>query len=410
MWLRMIFLYPVIVDAASLTRLLSAELGAGPLALARSGRAHTDRLLLTGTDLAVSEVAFSSGFGSIRHFNDTIREVFGMTPIELRARRRGTAPVAGLIDLALPAREPFDLRGVFRWMTDRAIPDMEAADGTSFARTLGLPGGPAWFEVREDTGNASRVRLRARVTELADLGILVARVRRLFDLDADPLAIDDALARNPELTPLVARTPGIRVPGTAEPHEMLIRAMIGQQVSVASARTAITALVNALGQRIDANTGEPQLLFPAMAAIAERSHEVLRGPAARTSAIIRTAAALADGSLTLSTADDEAEQRAALLSRPGIGPWTADYVRMRVLSDPDVFLPGDSTVRAGAGKAGLPVEPKSLTAWAANLAPWRSYLTAHLWRTAYTPKSANESAKQPVGRGIAMKLSTGHRP
>lgn len=393
-----------------LTRLLSAELGAGPLALARSGRAHTARLLLTGTDLTVSEVAFSSGFGSIRQCNDTMREVFGMTPTELRARRRGTAPAAGLIDLALPAREPFDLRGVFRWMSDRAIPGMEVADGTSFARTLGLPGGTAWFEVREDTGSTGRVRLRARVTELADLGMLVARVRRLFDLDADPLAIDAALARHPELAPLVARTPGIRVPGTDDPHEILIRAMIGQQVSVASARTAITALVNALGQRIDANVGEPRMLFPTMTTIAERGHEVLRGPAARTRAIIRTAAALADGSPTLSTADDGAEQRAALLARPGIGPWTADYVRMRVLSDPDVFLPGDSAVRAGAGKAGLPAEPKTLTAWAANLAPWRSYLTAHLWRAAQTAKSANESAKQPVGRGIAVELSTGHMP
>jgi AraC family transcriptional regulator of adaptative response / DNA-3-methyladenine glycosylase II len=378
-----------------LTRLLTSELGAGPLALARSQRAHTARLLLTGTDLTVAEVAFSSGFGSIRQCNDTIRDIFGMTPTELRSRRRGTAPVVGTIDLVLPAREPFDVRGVFQWMSDRAIPGMEVADGTSFARTIRLPGGPAWFEVREDRDKSNRVRLRARVTGLADLGPLVARVRRLFDLDADPNAIDAALSQHRELAPLVALTPGIRVPGAADPHEMLVRAMIGQQISVASARTVISTLVNTLGQELDAPHNEPRLLFPTMAMIAERGHEVLRRPAARINAITQTAGALADGSLTLSSADDGAEQRAALLARPGIGPWTGDYVRMRVLGDTDVFLPRDSAVRAGAGKAGLPAEPKALSEWAKSAAPWRSYLTAHLWRSAATPTLAEGNTINP---------------
>lgn len=369
-----------------LTRLLSTELGAGPLALARSQRAHTARLLLTGTDLAVSEVAFSSGFGSIRQCNETVREVFGMTPGELRSRRGGTAPAPGSIDLVLPAREPFDLRGIFDWMAERAIPGMETSGRASFARTLRLPGGAAWFELREDPGSPARVRMRARVTELADLGTLVTRIRRLFDLDADPLAIDAALSGHPELAPLVARAPGIRVPGAADPHEMLIRAMIGQQISVASARTALTRLVHALGDTRDAPAGEPQLLFPAMEVIAERGHEVLRGPAARIRAITGTAAALSDDSLTLTSADDGAEQRAALLARPGIGPWTADYVRMRVLGDPDVLLPGDSAVRTGAHRAGLPADARALAAWAPRVAPWRSYLTAQLWRAAAAPR------------------------
>ncbi len=359
-----------------LTRLLVAELGAGPLALARAHRAHTARMLLVGTDLPVADVAFSAGFASIRQCNDTIREVFGLTPTALRARRRmPSGAVPGAIDLVLPYRGPLDAAGVFDWMAARALPGVEQATTASFARHLRLGGGPAWFEVRQE--RADRLHLRARVTQLGDLSPLVATARRLFDLDADPDAIDGALRAHPEIAPLVARTPGIRVPGAADPHEMLIRAMVGQQITVVAARTALSGLAEALGERTD--TG---LLFPTMAAIAERGAEVLRGPAARIRAVTGAAAALADGSLRLTVGDDGAEQRAALLAMPGIGPWTADYVRMRVLGDPDVLLPGDVAMRAGAVASGLPGEPRALTAWAERAAPWRSYLTAHLWRAA----------------------------
>ncbi|WP_102192528.1 DNA-3-methyladenine glycosylase 2 family protein [Microbacterium aurantiacum] len=368
-----------------LTRLLSTELGAGPLALARAHRAHTARMLLVGTDMPISAVAFSAGFASIRQCNDTIREVFGLTPGELRARRRPTpGPRAGAegldapgaIDLVLPYRGPLDADGVFAWMAARALPGVEETTAASFRRHLRMAGGPTWFEVRQE--DDERLHLRARVTGLGDLAPLVGTVRRIFDLDADPLAVDDALAAHPELAPLVARTPGIRVPGSADPHEMLIRAMVGQQITVVAARTALTALANALGER----TADGGLLFPTMQAIAERGVDVLRGPAARIRAITGAAEALADGSLTLTVGDDGADQRRAMLAMPGIGPWTADYVRMRVLGDPDVFLPGDVAVRAGAAASGLPAEPAPLTAWAERTAPWRSYLTAHLWRAA----------------------------
>ena len=360
-----------------LTRLLSTELGAGPLALARAHRAHTARMLLVGTDMAISEVAFSAGFASIRQCNDTIREVFGLTPGELRTRRRSTGVEAapGAIDLVLPYRGPLDASGIFAWMAARALPGVEDTTTTSFSRHLRMAGGPAWFEVSQDA--SARLHLRARVTQLGDLAPLVATVRRIFDLDADPIAIDEALASHPELAPLVARTPGIRVPGSADPHEMLIRAMIGQQITVVAARTALSGLAEALGERTESG-----VLFPTMTAIAERGAEVLRGPAARIRAITGAAAALADGSLTLTVGDDGAAQRAALLAMPGIGPWTADYVRMRVLGDPDILLPGDVALRAGAAASGLPGEPKPLVAWAERAAPWRSYLSAHLWRAA----------------------------
>ena len=367
-----------------LTRLLTAELGAGPLALARAHRAHTARMLLVGTDMPVSEVAFSAGFASIRQCNDTIREVFDMTPGELRATRRrfamgiseADAEAQGTIDLLLPHRAPMDASGIFAWMAARALPGVETATATSFARHLRMPGGPAHFEIRQDADG--RLRLRARVTRLGDLAPLVATARRLFDLDADPTAVDEALAAHAELAPLVAALPGIRVPGAADPHEMLIRAMVGQQITVAAARTALTALADQLGER----TADGGILFPTMTAIAERGAEVLRGPAARIRAITGAAAALADGSLALTVGDDAAEQRARLLAMPGIGPWTADYVRMRVIGDPDVLLPGDVAMRAGAAASGLPAEPAALTAWAERIAPWRSYLTAHLWRAA----------------------------
>lgn len=380
-----------------LTRLLTAELGAGPLALARAQRAHTARMLLVGTDLTASDVAFSAGFASVRQFNDTIREVFGMPPLELRARRRRSDAVPGAIDLALPYRGPLDADGLFAWMLVRALPGVEVATTESYARTVALPGGPAWFRLRRA---GAQVRLEARLHRLSDLPALVARARRLFDLDADPLAVDDALAAHPALAPLVAAVPGIRVPGAIDPGEMLIRAMIGQQVSVASARTSLGRLAEALGEAAPAHEGT-SLLFPSMAAIADRGHEVLRGPAARIRAVTGAAAALASGDLTLSAGDDSAAQRAALLSLPGVGPWTADYVRMRITGDPDVFLPGDVAVRGGAAVAGLPVTPRELEAWAARAAPWRSYLTAHLWRAASVrPPAANSAAAAPAGAAV----------
>ncbi|MGP3535599.1 AlkA N-terminal domain-containing protein [Microbacterium sp. RD1] len=362
-----------------LTRLLTAELGAGPLALSRAHRAHTARMLLVGTDLPASEVAFAAGFSSIRQFTETIGEVFGMPPLQLRARRRSGEVVAGAIDLVLPHRGPLDAPGLFAWMAARAIPGVETADATHFARALQLPGGPGWFALRVDA--TGRVRMRARVATPADLSALVTRARRLFDLDADPLAIDEALASHPEVAPLVAATPGIRVPGAADPHEMLVRAMVGQQITVAAARTALTGLAAALGERVPEIEGT-SLLFPSMAAIAEHGADVLRGPAARIRALTGAAAALASGELTLTTGDDRVAQRERLLALPGVGPWTADYVRMRVLADPDVLLPGDVAARAGAAAAGIPGTPSGLPAWAVRAAPWRSYLMAHLWKAA----------------------------
>lgn len=372
-----------------LGRLLHAELGAGPLALARAQRAHTARMLLAGTSIPAADVAFSAGFASVRQFNDTIREVFGMTPTELRAKSNGAKSdvvsqgggesdalaQATPIELALPFRKPIHHDGIFAWLAARALPGVEIADDKNYARTLVLPGGLAWFRVSR-AGEA--LRLSARLSALNDVPILVARVRRLFDLDADPLAVDEALSAHPELAPLVTRTPGIRVPGTPDPAELLVRAMVGQQISVAAARTALARLAGELGEPVPEAFGCDRI-FPSMVTITERGGEVLRGPAARIHAITETAGAIASQDLVISYGDGSRDLRERLLARRGIGPWTADYVRMRVLGDPDVFLPGDVAVRAGAAAAGISSVARPLDEWARRAAPWRSYLTAHFW-------------------------------
>jgi AraC family transcriptional regulator of adaptative response / DNA-3-methyladenine glycosylase II len=389
--------------ARHLNRLLVAELGAGPLALARAQRAQTARQLLVGTDLPISDVAFAAGFGSIRQFNDTIAEVYALNPSALRASRRhpaspelsgggGGGGVAGVrVSLRLPVREPFDAAGVFTWLAARAIPGVEDASADRYSRTLRLPGGPATFTVRPAQGG---LRLDASPATLADLGTLVTRVRRLFDADADPVGIDTALAADPRLVGSIGQTPGIRLPGTVDPVEMLFRALVGQQISVAAARTHLGRLAAAAGDPLPVPHDGLSLLFPTPAAIAAHGGTVLTGPATRIANIVRIAERLAAGELALGYGDDPAEQRAALTAEPGIGAWTADYVAMRVLGDPDVLPTGDVALRTGAARLGLSSTPKDLAEWGRTVSPWRSYASLHLWRaSAGTPASDRKAPR-----------------
>ena len=398
-----------------LTRVVTAELGAGPLALARAHRAQTARVLLTSTAMPAADVAFASGFGSVRQFNETIREVYDRSPLELRAaarareraahRSRAAATATGVVHLRLPARPPFDAAGVFAWLEARAVAGVEVAAAGRFQRTLRLPGGPALVEFGAggDAGSPA-IDVDARLATLADLPPLVARVRRLFDLDADAVAIDEALGADPVLAPSVAAAPGIRVPGCLDPHELVFRALIGQQVSVKAARTALTRLAADLGEQVgidqlgvdrfdelgdpgrpagdDASVPAPHLLFPTAAAIAEHGAEVLRGPAARVRTIVDVARRLDSGELVVAPEREREDLRLDLLEVPGIGPWTAGYVSMRVTRAPDVLLTGDLALRNGAERLGLPGSAAELDALGARWAPWRSYASMHLWRAA----------------------------
>ncbi|RKQ35446.1 DNA-3-methyladenine glycosylase family protein [Kocuria tytonis] len=296
-------------------------------------------------------------------------------------------------DAALDHREPLDVRELFVWFAVHAVEGVELATPTSYSRTITLPGGPAWLRVYEHHGG---LRLRSRVTDPADLPVLTTRVRRLFDLDADPLAVDRALSRVPELRPLVAARPGLRVVGALDPEETLIRTLIGQQISLAAARTMLGARTREMGEPAPAFATGLTHMFPTARAVAEDGERFLRGPRARIRAVLGAVRALAAGELRLSPDDDAARQRSALLALPGVGPWTADTVRMRVLGDPDVFLVDDGAMRAGARRIGLPEDKKALTAWAQDASPWRSYATTHLWGPLTPPAtfSASES-EQP---------------
>ncbi|HEY3338810.1 MAG TPA: AlkA N-terminal domain-containing protein [Propionicimonas sp.] len=366
-----------------LNRLLSSELGAGPLALARAHRAQTARQLLVATDLPVSDIAFASGFGSIRQFNDTIAEVYDKTPSQLRATRRHpsrSVPAAhdqAGIRLVLPVRQPFDATGVFGWLAVRAVPGVETAGPRSYARTLLLPGGPATFDVEPE---GDRLRLTARLSSLSDLPSLIWRVRRLFDLDADPVGIDEAIGREPALAAAVAATPGIRLPGAVDAHEMLLRALVGQQISVAAARTQLARLAVALGTPVTGGPDGLTTLFPTAAQVAGRGREVLVGPRARIDNIVAICGQLASGELDLGYADDPVAQHDRLVAVRGIGEWTANYVAMRVLGNPDVLPTGDVALRTGARRLGIPDHPRDLAAWGTHVAPWRSYASLHLWR------------------------------
>jgi len=394
-----------------LTRVLVAELGAGPLALARAHRAQTARVLLAHTELPIADVAFAAGFGSVRQFNDTIAAVYERTPTALRRapgppRRHPleteteteTGNGGTAITVQLPARAPFDGPGLLRFLGTRAIAGMETTGAESYCRTVRLPHGPAVMQLSlAGTAAVPLVTCTARLTSLSDLAPLVARVRRLLDLDADSTAIDRALGADPAFAAALSATPGIRVPGSMDPEETLFRALVGQQVSVAAARTALSRLTNALGEPIetastDRDPALPHLLFPSCARIAADGRTVLRGPAARINAIVRVAEELSGGSLVLSWGDTRAELEAKLMALPGIGPWTAGYVALRVLGSPDILLTSDLAIRQGAARLGLPADARSLAARGSDWAPWRSYAGMHLWRAAGDrPSAAVES-------------------
>lgn len=221
-----------------LHRLLVGELGVGPLALARAQRAQTARLLIETTDLPMADVAFAAGFASIRQFNDTVREVFATTPTALRSTSTGPDTGSpGWLTLRLAARAPYAADEVLLFLGAHAVPGLEEWDGTTFSRVLDLPHGPAVVQLSPAVGGGAGVTARLRVAELRDLGAAVTRCRRMLDLDADPAAVDDVLGADPALAPVVGTAPGRRVPASPDADELAVRAVLGQQVSVAGART-----------------------------------------------------------------------------------------------------------------------------------------------------------------------------
>jgi len=391
-------------------RLITAELGAGPLAIARAQRAQTARVLTETTTLPLSEIAFAAGFTSIRQFNDTMRAVFAVTPTDLRDRaaRGGRRPrqtrrvlrlsgpvsdpaVPGLIRLRLPYRAPIDLDRMLGFLAARAIPGVESVEDGRYRRTLLLPNGTGLMSVGSPGGEAGYIDCQLQLEDLRDLTAAVQRCRRLLDLDADPETVSASLAASgPVLAPLVRARPGRRVPGHVDGNELALRAVLGQQVSVAAARRLGARLVAAYGKPLERPEGTLTHCFPTAETLAAADPATLPMPRARAAALTGLAAALASGDLPLDPGAERDRAEAQLLALPGIGPWTAAYIRMRALSDPDAFLSSDAGVLEALGRLGaVPAGARGPAAraragrlaaeLAENWRPWRSYAVQHLW-------------------------------
>jgi AraC family transcriptional regulator of adaptative response / DNA-3-methyladenine glycosylase II len=359
-----------------LNRLLTAELGAGPLALARAQRAQTARVLIETTDLGLAEIAFASGFGSVRQFNDTIQEVYAQAPGQLRERRpvARSEPEPGSINLRLAYRAPLHAASLLDFLEVRALPGVEERVGNTYRRGLSLPHGSATVAL---TPADRWVSATLKLSDVRDLAPAVARCRRLFDLDADPVAVDATLGADPALSAAVAAEPGVRVPRSVDGFEMAVRAVVGQQVSVASGRATLIRMLRSAGSFADS---ADLVGFPAAATVADLPDAAFGMPAARRETIRALAGAVADGKIDLEPGADRDESTARLTELPGIGAWTAGYVAMRAIGDPDVFLPTDVAVRRGARALGLPDSPTALAAHAEQWRPWRSYALIRLWR------------------------------
>ncbi|MFE9688374.1 DNA-3-methyladenine glycosylase 2 family protein [Micromonospora sp. NPDC005806] len=365
-----------------LHRMLHAELGAGPLALARAQRAQTARILVETTELGMAEIAFAAGFGSVRQFNDTVREVYAVTPSELRITRGGRPMVggAGTISLRLAYRPPLHAAALLDFLALRALPGVEEVRDGTYRRGLRLPHGAGSVALTPADGH---VAATLRLADLRDLAPAVARCRRLLDLDADPVAIDGTLAEDPALAAAVAAEPGVRLPHAVDGFEMAVRAITTQQISLLSAKTTLTHLLTATTPPSPVDQDEPGLrAFPGADEVLAAPDSAFRMPGARRETIRAVARAVAEGELDLESGGDREEAVRRLVALPGIGPWTAGYVAMRALGDPDVLLPTDLGVRRGAAALRLPDDPKTLNAYADRWRPWRSYAVIRLWRTA----------------------------
>ena len=387
-----------------LNRLLTDELGAGPLALARVQRAQTARLLVETTAMTFTDIAFAAGFGSVRQFNDTIREVFATSPSALRTAAHPSGSIAGGgvatdqrpvgVSVRLPLRQPFDAVGVMSFIGQRAIPAVESWDGATYRRVLDLPTGGGIVTL---VAHPDHVAARFDLDTWSDLAAAVQRIRRLLDLDSDPVAVDAALGSDPTMAGLVRRTPGRRAPASVDPFETAVRAVIGQQVSVAGARTVAGRIVESVGRLVATNDdGDLTRRFPGPEELAAAPDDAFAMPTARRDTIRHLSEAVIDGSVELHVGADPERTREQLLAVRGIGPWTADYVVMRGLGHPDRFLDTDLGVRHAMTRLGLGADRSS--AWA----PWRSYAVHHLWASldphGTPPESTTPTSRKPTSR------------
>lgn len=391
------------VTARHLGRLFSQHVGASPLAVAQTRRLHFAKRLIDDTTLSMTEVALAAGFGSLRRFNDAFKRSYGRAPSSLRRERSVRGAPDDAVRLRLAYRPPYAWAQVRDFLATRAIPGVERVDATGYARTLALADGPAWVQVAPVRG-VDALELAVHGAPASALFQIAHTARRMFDLAADPARIREALGGDPLLGAAVRGLPGLRIPGAWDPFECAVRAVLGQQVSVAAARTLTARLVARCGTPLvtafDAGLSH---LFPSPAALAVADLDGLGITGARIAALRALAEAVASGRLDFRAPSDEVMP--ALLALPGFGDWTVQYLAMRALGVPDAFPAGDLVLRQRAGQPGAPLSARALAERAEAWRPWRGYAVLHLWRSAGTTPAARSSPtpRTPSARSPTRK-------
>jgi AraC family transcriptional regulator of adaptative response / DNA-3-methyladenine glycosylase II len=364
------------IGGRQLRRLFDQHLGASPAAVARAQRLQAARAMIDQTALPMLEIAAAAGFQSLRQFNHAVRQTFGAAPRELR--RTSLAWAASLrqrecLALRVPYRPPFDWAGLLAFLALRAVPGVEVVADGAYRRTVQIGDTIGWIEVGPAAA-APALLVRLWPCDGAALLPVVERVRRVFDLGADPLQIAAHLRRDARLRPLVVARPGLRVPGAWDPFEIAVRGVVGQQISVAGATTLIGRLVARCGTPVELGAGLTHL-FPTPAAVAAADLAGIGMTGARAAALRGVARAVAEGTLQLDASRGLEEVVARLRRLPGIGEWTAQYIAMRGLAEPDACPYGDLVLRQAIGG----VSPADLARAAEAWRPWRAYAAVHLW-------------------------------
>jgi AraC family transcriptional regulator of adaptative response / DNA-3-methyladenine glycosylase II len=364
-----------------LDRLFVQHLGASPITVAQTRRLHFAKRLLDETDLPITEIALAAGFGSVRRFNDAFHKTYRRAPSALRRHRRGSLAEEGgdEVVLRLAFRPPYDWLQVRDFLAARAVSGVERVDARGYARTVATDGGDALVSVRALEGEHA-LELRVRGAAPAALFQLSSAARRTFDLAADPDLIGRAFERDTLLAPLVDRRPGLRIPGAWDPFECAVRALLDQQVTVEAGRTLAARMVLRAGRKVAGAEGLTHL-FPAPVDLATADLDGLGLTGARVTALRALAGAVTEGSLDFGAPAEEAT--AALAALPGFGPWTAQYVALRALGEPDAFPAADLVLRRMAAANGVPLTARALEAQAEAWRPWRGYAVLHLWQAAH---------------------------
>lgn len=376
------------IGGRQLRRLFAMHLGVSPAEVARTRRAHFARRLIDETTLSPTRIAFASGFSSIRQFNHTIRATFGAPPTVLRRRRdrRGPIDAGGTLSVRLPYRPPLNWRALLEFLRPRATPGVELVDAGTYRRTIAVKGAEGMIEVRPGppvAGRPAPLLMMVHLPECGDLLGVVERVRRVFDLGADPLQITGQL-RCSQLARPIARLPGLRVPGAWDAFELAVRAILGQQVTVRGATTLAGRLVQRFGIAIRPTDGLGRFdglthRFPPPEGLADADLTVIGIPRARAETIRALAVAVCTGSLILDAANGLEDAVNRLRAIPGIGEWTAQYIAMRAYGEPDAFPAGDLGLRHALANGSGTVSAAELARRAEAWRPWRAYAAMYLW-------------------------------